>query len=268
MTSNRLIAWAFAGFALIRSCRADDGILYYQGIPQLMSGRTHIRMVQEFVLAKIGRKRARVYCRFVLRNEGKTSKARIGFPDGNDHDGEFTDVPTKPSLHNFRSSVDSHPISTHIMKGMDYPFFHVKTVWFRPRQTRVVEDWYDVPLDESATDMVAGDKGQASYYVQGFRYIMASGGSWYGPIGRATVRITWLRPEMRRSMPVSLAKFGDPGASKQWDRLPKNLVIYAGFSVPKVSARSISFYRSNFEPSRHSDIDLTFSAMPASWARR
>ena len=200
-------------------------------------------MRQEFVLAKIGFRRARVYCRFVFRNEGEGTKIRVGFPDGNDHDGEYPDMKPKPSLRNFRSAIDGQAISTHVMVGKDFPFFHVKTIAFRRHQTRVVEDWYDLPLNGSAT-------GTPGYSIHGFSYTMRTGGSWYGLIGRAIVRISWHSPEMRHPKLVPIEKFGDPGESKAWDRLPRNLVIFTGFSIPRVSRNSVTFGATTLSPMR------------------
>ena len=94
---------------------ADDGILYFAGPPALMKSGAKIRMVSEFVLAKVRSTDAEVYCRFVLRNEGGATTARIGFPDGSDHDKE-EDNDDKPQLKRFRSVVDGKPVRLSIQK--------------------------------------------------------------------------------------------------------------------------------------------------------
>jgi hypothetical protein len=248
--------------SVVGIANGDDGILYFQGMPHLLSGKCPVRMVQEYVHAKIGPRSARVYCRFVFRNEGDTVRLRIGFPDGNSHDGEDPGSKPSPSLRSFRSVIDGQPVATSVQRGTGYPFFHVKSVTFHRRQTRIAEDWYEVPLDVSATDSPIRAQSTNNYYIQGFGYTMASGRSWKGPIGKATVRVAWLRADLRHPKPIAWAKFGDPGAFTRWARLPKGTVIYSGFARPTVAPSSLVFRRRNFEPTRGSDIYLSFSPMP------
>jgi hypothetical protein len=106
MRSAILAAVCLAG----PSAGADDGWLYFNGAPKLMYGMSQIRMVREFVRVKIYEGHSRVYCRFVFRNDGPATVARIGFPDGDtrtdDDQGYAKGAKLKSSMGSFRSCVD------------------------------------------------------------------------------------------------------------------------------------------------------------------
>jgi len=255
----------FALFALAAAvaARADDGILYFFGAPELMHGESSIRMVREFVSAKVYKHHADVYCRFVLRNNGLPVDARIGFPDGSDHSYEDDQTPT-PDLKHFRSRVDGKLVATRIeispTSSEEIPLYHVKTVHFGSRQTRIVEDWYRGELSGGGTHtLVPMDKaGQEDLYVSQFEYKLQTGGSWKGNISKATLQVEFMEKNLRHIRTIPEAQFGMPEESTKLNRLPLNRVIWSGFAKPKASGNRMIFERKNFKPSVGDDVQLTF----------
>jgi hypothetical protein len=235
---------------------ADDGILYIAGPPELMKSGAKIRMVSEFVLAKVRSTHAKVYCRFVLRNEGGATTARIGFPDGSDHDKEGDDPDDKPLLKKFRSVVDGKPVRLSIQKsGSEDPFafYHVKNVRFAAHQTLVIEDWYEQPLDEGATD--------SATYIKSFSYTMVSGASWKGLIHKAEVKVCFTNPILKKPAPVELDNCGEVYGMKNLKRMPKNRVFYSGFSKAAVIPHGVVFRARNLKPVQQSNIQVAFGPM-------
>lgn len=235
--------------------RADDGVLYERGGPRLMKGNGTIRMVQEFVRAKVGTVAAKFYCRFVLKNEGPGTVARIAFPDGAMPDDD-PDASPSAVLKHFRSCVDGAPVRTETRRAdakESFQLFHMKTVRFSRHQTRVVEDWYESPLDDGATSTF-------NWYVRGLRYVMSSGGSWKGKIDKATVQIEFLTRRLVNPHPEPLDEIGDEYGFRHWDRVPRNYVYWGGFAQPYRQGRSLIFRRRNFKPDENSNIHLAFGA--------
>jgi hypothetical protein len=240
--------------AACASARADDGVLYFHGPPKLLKGGSHIRMVQEYVLAKIGETKADVYCRFVFHNMGGPSVVRVGFPDGVENHEE--DGNLKPAFKQFHSSVDGHAVATKMVKtpaDESYGFFYEKVIRFGKGQTRVVEDWYKTPLDDGATS-------SPYYYVRGFTYVMASGGSWDGKIGSATVKIQLLSKKLQHPHPVPIEQIGNAIDYQGWASIPKHFVFYSGFAKPTHAGNTLVFYRRRFKPTVVADIKLAFGA--------
>jgi len=246
------------------AARADDGILYSFGAPKLMHGESTVRMVREFVSAKVYTAHADVYCRFVIRNDGPPVNARIGFPDGSDHIYEDGETPG-PDMEDFRSRVDGNPVSTRVESpqagSAQARFYHVKTVHFGPRQTRVIEDWYRGALSGGATDAVLAARkgGHEGLYAMEFEYVMESGGSWKGNISEATMRVDFMQKQVQHLHAVPQAQFGSPEQPIMLKRLPrKNVVSWAGFSKPTVSGNRMVFRRRNFKPTEKDNVYLIF----------
>lgn len=250
---------------------ADDGILYTSGAPRLMHGESNIRMIRERVTANVYRKYSDVHCRFVFKNEGPATDARIGFPDGPEIGFEVGDKPYY-SLENFRSAVDGQSVIPKIeVTGVkpeggyvaDYkaPVYHVKTVHFAKGQTRVVEDWYRSRHSGGATNSKT-KKGDDNLYVSQFTYVMASGGSWKGNISEAIVDVSFMEKPLRDIRTIAESQFGDVTESINLGSLPKNRVIWSGFIQPRAKGNRVIFERHNFKPTAKDNITLTFDWLP------
>ena len=250
---------------------ADDGILYTSGAPRLMHGESNIRMVREKVTAKVYRKYSDVHCRFVFKNEGPATDARIGFPDGRDIGFEEGDKPYF-SLEHFRSAVDGRAVAlkmevSGVQPGGGYvgdyeaPVYHVKTVHFAKGQTRIIEDWYRSAHSGGATNSMT-QKGDDNLYISQFEYVMASGGSWKGNIDEAVVEVRFMEKSLRHLRTVAESEFGDVTESKKLSSLPRGRVIWSGYSQPKAYGNRVIFKKYNFKPTAKDNISLTFDWLP------
>ena len=263
--SHKALLAALSFLAFPAHCaQADDGILFYHGEPELLRGGGTIRMTQEFVRAKIYKDKAKVYCRFWLHNDGKAKTVRVGFPDGSDHDREYTDEPEKlePVLEKFRSTVNGRPVRVRLvrtdLRKHDFGFFHVKSVRFGLGETKVVEDWYELPLDSGATN-------SGNVYIHSFMYPMFSGASWKGKIGQATVQIDFMKGSVSRPRLRKIGTEDSPYSYRDWGELPKSTVYWRGFTKPRAQGRSVTFRRRHFEPGRADDVELYFGPMKPDW---
>jgi len=261
---TRRILLVIAILTLPIGALADDGVLYYYGAPRLMHGESRIRMVSEVVSARVYRDHADVHCRFEFQNDGAATMARIGFPDGNDHDFEDDEPPTA-HLKNFRSTVDGKPDALKIEinaspKSGPFHVFHVKSVRFALGQKHVIEDWYRAPLSGGGTNSIVTSPhgGQENLYVSQFTYIMASGGSWHGNIGGAVLQVEFMEKNFQNLRLVNQKAIGNPINSTTLARLTGNNVIWSGFVTPTASGNRLTFKRQNFKPTAKDDVSLTF----------
>lgn len=210
-----LVLWAGAA-------SANDGGISYGGSPRLLEGHPSVSMQSEVIRMTVGPDKATVDCRFVFRNSGAACRVRMGFPDqarGADNpeeDSEGGPAPkTKPqsAFTSFRSYVDGHLVPTELIHGAHGGnWWHAKVVAFPAHRTVNVRDVYTVPLGGQIIDR--GSMSQTSY-------ILHTGSSWHGPIGRSEVDVTFTpqsavrAPLVVRPMPkeVRMADFGaGPGA--------------------------------------------------------
>jgi hypothetical protein len=188
---------------------ADDGAMYgVGGSLALMKGHPTVRMVSEEV--KIRLPEAEVEAQFVLRNEGPATWVTIGFPEtGGGADFPGTD---QSSFTGFRSTVDGKPVRvSRVIEsrggGMsDYHFWWVKRVHFARGQTRVVVNRY------------TGELGFDSGGHRSFTYVLKTGASWKGSIGRA--RITCDVTGLKGAAPLT---FRPEGGIRTGDRITWDL---------------------------------------------
>lgn len=158
------------------SALADDGgVENVGGAITLMQGHPHVRMLSEKVVARIGVDSVHVDCLFFLKNEGPADSVLIGFPDQSySPDGEI------PPNNSFRSWVDDREVVCTPVAGEGHGdgssiYWWTKRVWFPAGATRVVRNRY------TAVPSFVVDRSQ------GFEYILWSGASWKGAIGRAEI---------------------------------------------------------------------------------
>ena len=158
---------------LVSASHADDSALgAVGGTLQPMVEHPSIRMVSEAVNIQVGPEKIDVTCKFVFRNEGKAVDVKMGFPE--EHGGDSS------GFAYFRARVDGKSVKvTHTKtkheESDDYRDWYVKTVHFGRGRTRVVEDFYG--------GRPSGDSSGSTYVV----YVLETGRSWKGPIGRAVI---------------------------------------------------------------------------------
>lgn len=155
-----------------------------------------------------------VTARFVFRNDGPATDVLIGFPDMGSMSGIENTTP--PGLKHFRSFVDGKPIAVRrvfshhglpngLAEDYDYLAWEIKRVHFGAHQTHVIVDEYDGG---------GGSDTEAQFW---FAYVLRTGASWKGTIGRAVVTVD-LGPLVGYS-PVEIypAGYVRRGSTVTWD---------------------------------------------------
>lgn len=191
--------------AVAAAARGDDAALVASGgALKLMHGHPAIRMLSEEV--HIALPDGKVEATFIFRNDGPATTVLIGFPE------QGKDVMPKARTHlvNFRSWVDGKPVATKQVgrtegDDADYTAWWVKQVPFSRGQTHTIVNRYE------------GGWLDTSYGCSGFQYILKTGASWHGPIGRA--RITVDLGSVARCWPVRFqpASGRRTGSRISWD---------------------------------------------------
>lgn len=202
------VAWAPAAVL------ADDGVLGSVGSAVVPLESDQVTMVAEWIDAAVVDGEARVTCVFTFSNGGPPVEILMGFPERSPSSsrGEETEIL------DFAASVDGAPLPVRFRleatpaAGTDtadgsgpYRGWHTFTVPFAAGQTRVVRNTY------------RGTLGRMSDGSRTFRYVVATGASWRGPIGEATIRVIWSDDEV---VPGSVQAHPEPaawtGSSASW----------------------------------------------------
>lgn len=175
----------FLLLGLVCPAAADDAAVYCDGgtVKLIKPEHSSVRMLWERVYAKLtsgddSGYGARVRCEFVFKNEGPAITLQMGFPEiggGSDEDSFAAS-----QMLSFKSWVDGVPTATRYVrerKGYgDYSAWHVKNVHFNPGQTVRVTDEYVTPYHDQSPQLL-------------FNYILRSGSSWKGKIGKAKITV-------------------------------------------------------------------------------
>jgi hypothetical protein len=237
LTFVLIVAAALAG-------PANDGWVGISGAPKLMKGHPSVRMVDERVLISIKRKTMVVDCTFRFKNEGPAGTVRMGFPD---YDSGVDDVKTtKTTFAYFKSYVDGKRHQTRFLRG-DFKAWQVKDVAFRQGQLRTVRNVYEVQLGAARV----GSEGGMAYEAH---YVLETGASWKGEIGKTEIVVTFAsnhHPRPTRLLPFTV------GAGSSWNE-EKGTVLWQGPSKPKLAGNKITFVRTNWEPTERDDLSLFF----------
>ena len=241
--------------------RADDGGIAFGGTPRLLTGHPSVSMRSEVVRMTVGRETVHVDCQFVFRNDGPACKVRMGFPD--QARGAMDPEESGPVKHptgtftSYLSSVDGVPVPTELIRAdTEGNYWHAKVVNFPAHATRHVHDAYSVPLGGRIVDH--GSISQA-YYV------LHTGSSWHGPIGRAEIDVTFAPGTVPMPLvPVSLsAAPSNDDALYGWSRHPRGVVLYRGPSPAHAQGLMLHFLRTNFKPAYRDDVLLSFGFHPS-----
>ncbi len=244
-----LLAPAFA--------HSDDGGLTNGGAPRLLGHHPSIRMARERVVVTIRPQGYHVDATFVFRNEGAACAVRMGFPDENEpnESDPGPGVWAKPtaSLEHFRSWVDGKAVATTLVRNVkDATTWHTKRVAFGRGATRRVRVAYDAD-GGGATNSGAKTIRQANY-------VMRTGASWKGRIGRAELVVRFAPGTLAgeiRPVDAGILKEG-PYALTDWGRLATGTVFWNGFATPTVHGRELRFVRRDFEPGEDDDVNVYF----------
>ena len=244
--------------ALCCVARADDAEVSYGGSPSALKGTGQVTMQSEVVLLDIGPSSVKADCQFVFKNTGKATTIRMGFPDGDSQEEDEQDkkAPPQSSFTSFTSFVDGSAVPTSLVRGADWSY-HVKTVSFPANGIRRVREVYTVPLGGN----VSGN--ETAYYV------LETGASWRGPIGRMEVIARFRRS--KRAHPTTGNTFQDVRAfshkslgenssyETKWARPNEEAVLYDGPGAPQKEHNVLRWVKTNIRPTSKDNIFLVFS---------
>lgn len=255
--------WFFSLAALLAfsvAVRADDAEISYGGSPSALKGTGQVAMQSEVVLLDIGPDSVRADCQFVFVNKGPACTVRMGFPDGESQRDQESDgaAPTKSAFSSFQSWVDERQTPTTLVRGKDYAW-QAKTVSFPANGVRRVREVYTVPI---GIELSYRQPHQTAYYV------LQTGASWRGPIGRMEIIARFRRS--KRAHPTKGDTFQDVRPIKHaamtdkqfgegnWTRPDEEVVVFDGPGIPVVQHNVLRWVRTNIRPTTKDDIFLWF----------
>ena len=165
---------ALATLSVLGWCN-DTAVVGIGGVIKPMESHPSIVLRSHVVKVKLTPEYADVDCTFVLHNTGKATSVLIGFPESG---GGAIEVPTT-GFQYFRSYVDGKRVQVRVqepkLRDMGYSRWYLKRVHFGTGQTRVIRNVYRAPL------------GAVSNGEEFFHYILVTGASWKGKIGRSDI---------------------------------------------------------------------------------
>ena len=175
MNAFRLcVSVALAALSMLGWCN-DSAVVGVSGVIKPMESHPSIVLRSHVVKIKLAPAHADVDCTFVLHNTGKATSVLIGFPESG---GGAIEVPTM-GFQYFRSYVDGKRVQVRVqepkLRDMGYSRWYLKRVHFGTGQTRVIRNVYRAPL------------GAISNGEEFFHYILVTGASWKGKIGRSDI---------------------------------------------------------------------------------
>jgi hypothetical protein len=240
---------------------ADDGGISFGGSPHLLKGHATVAMKDEVVKMDIQEKVIKVDCKFLFHNSGPACTVRMGFPDeglGAAEPYQGDPVPTGPGLKatflTYESWVDGKKVPTKLVPTNDRSlYWHTKTVTFKANSDCVIRDLYTLPPGAQVTS-------ENGMYQQTY-YVLHTGASWHGPIGRAEIIVNFAPGVVHAPIQLkAMNSLSDKSLEHlKWSELPEGTVIYEGPCAPKLDANNLRFVRANFLPTKSDDIHLYYA---------
>jgi hypothetical protein len=248
-------------FLLGNKVAADDGGISFGGSPHLLNGHPSVAMVREAVHIDVHKEVITVDCNFVFHNSGPVCTVRMGFPDeglGAAEPYQGDPVPTGPDLKatflSYDSYVDGKKVPTKLVPTNDRTlYWHTKNVTFKPNSDCIIRDVYTLKPGGQVTS------GNGLY--QQTSYVLHTGASWHGPIGKADITIKF-EPDTE-SVPIklqALSALHEHDLSRlDWAKLPAGTVVYEGPCAAKAQGQTMSFTKTNFTPTKKDDIRVYYA---------
>lgn len=243
---------------------ADDGWVGNGGTPGLMKGKhPTIRMADETVRIYVGKKYTTVECIFHFVNEGPATSVKMGFPDYDELRDEDVDKPTSV-FKKYNSWVDGKAIKCQF-EGVKYgEYWQTKTVAFAANQRRTVRDRYTVLTGTGA------ETGRV--YMRYADYILETGNTWHGPIGKATIEVEF-DPDFLRPLKVvpsdSLDEkvrpkngYIDEAFADKADSIVlrnRRTIFYSGPGKPVLRSGKLTIELKNLLPTKKDNFALKFA---------
>lgn len=234
---------------------ANDTELTNGGTPKALNGNTTVSMRREYVKMVIGEKWVTVDCRFTFRNRGPARLVRMGFPDEGGDPGEDPDAQPKTpkgTFTTFQSWVNGRPVRTRVIKSAEPgSVWHEKMVQFPAYGTLEVRDRYTVEVGSS----VAFSPLSARLA----RYVLHTGASWQGNIGRSEIEVVFQRKSVPSPIAVKrMPEIDSRGRPEGNQSFEMRSLYYEGPSTPTVMGKTLRFVRTNWRPTKSDDILLLF----------
>ena len=226
----------------------------------MLKGGSTVRMVKELVVMSIGPNNTNVTCDFWFHNDGTACTLQMGFPDeGNANEEIQPGAQPVSNFQYFKSYVDGVAVPTNLVQGQDEMGWHVKTVSFGGHADVHVKDIYSI-LDGSGI-AVAGDLQGSCAWAS---YIVHTGSSWKGPIGRCEIDVTFDPQFAPQSLTAVAAKTLSNSADGRTLTLSPGqfpaagTIVYRGVATPTIHGRTLTFVRTAFQPTEADDLNLWF----------
>lgn len=250
------------------AARANDGGIAYGGSPRLLSGHPSVSMQSEVITMRVGEANVTTDCRFVFRNSGKACTVRMGFPDQGDgafdpdesneeqlgDDAAVMKTPPRTTFDSFVSYVNGKRVTTKLIRAnKPGQYWHTKTVTFPAHSVTRIRDVYSQHIPSQSDER--GDHKRAAY-------VLHTGSSWRGPIGRSTVNVIFRRKCMPGTLIARRTKIVDDVETVNWKKARFRDVYYIGPAIPTVSGRTLCFTRTKWRPETKDDILLYFREDP------
>jgi hypothetical protein len=246
---------------------ANDGGIALGGSPGLLKDHPSVRMTSEVIRITVERDTLTADCRFVFTNHGPACTVRMGFPDqgigASDPDKEEDEkavmqTPPRTTFQSFRSWVDGREVPTKLIRaGEEGAYWHTKTVRFPAQGAHQVRDVY--------TQSVGGGSvaiPNCNCFAAQVGYILHTGASWHGNIGRTEVVVTFRDPKLPRTLnlvPLAQVSRSRDGRDLCVPMPSGDTVVWSGPCKPTASVRTLRFVRENWRPTKTDDIELTFA---------
>lgn len=239
---------------------ANDGALTLGGSPKLMKGHPTVRMQSEVIQVWTDGEKVKVECDFVFVNDGAACTVKMGFPDVGYGDGdpyEDDDGKTPKSvMTRFDSWVNGVKVET-AMERVEVAgspqTWRTKSVSFPAKGTVKVRDVYEQECGggvmPSAMPMTAKEIG----------YIVHTGSSWKGKIGRSEIRFTLAGKKSLTLMTLAEVATRDPDGVYNFKKMPKpDIVVWQKRGKPTVKGNVVTWVRTNWRPTGEDDPGLLF----------
>ncbi|MCK4777647.1 MAG: DUF4424 family protein, partial [Actinomycetia bacterium] len=157
----------------------DDSFLGGVGGALKPQNSEDIIMEEETVKIKMTKYGADVECEYIFRNTGPAQTVVMGFPEIRDEEGEMDSSPVE----NFKAYDKDKPLAVEVKEipikeeNQGYKYWYTHKVIFDAGETKTVRNTFHAPLSGSIAD----------FSVTYIRYILETGSTWKGNIGKITV---------------------------------------------------------------------------------
>jgi len=259
--------------ALSVRASANEGSLRMGGSPGLLTGHPTVTMTSELVKMTVGKENVAVDCRFVFTNHGPACTVRMGFPDQGegyydpDEETEPATVmktPPHSTFDSFRSYVEGKECQTKLIRAdREGKFWHTKMVTFPAYSVLHIRDVYTQRISNDTAARV----GNEYVYALEVAYILHTGASWHGKIGRTEVDVTFPGKRITGSLHTiplkSVTDKPDGHKLRNGDPLKvnpfrPNSVVWTGPCVPIVEGKTLRFVIKNWRPKPTDDLLVLF----------